>query len=319
MHVTVYGLGSIGAMIATFLQEGNIAGSHQIQLVGRPHVIDPIQKSGLIYIPYNYQSEEKWIRTSGFHTYTSFDGIEATDILILTMKSHALVQNLEKIKEKLQKWKPIVIIMMNGLGLKELVARYVPAENIIETIANYPCHLHENRVENSGGNDVIIAENTPLTQKIFTDLFGKSHLKFELSSEFKKAQWKKAIMNIGMNAMAAMTQLTVGEVLARANLGEIIKALIAESLQIATKEGIILTEDMVKFFWQFAGRDPTHYPSMYFDLEAKKPTEVEFMNGYITKRGKEYNIKTPANDAIFSLIRIIENGYKKGKEEQLSQ
>jgi 2-dehydropantoate 2-reductase len=309
MNITILGCGAIGAMVASFLQEGNVEQKNSIQIVGRQHVIEPIQKNGLIYVPFNESNQEKWLKTKNFQTFESMHSVPRTDVLILTSKAHSLEQNLAAIKEKLEKEQPITIILMNGLGLRDIVQKYIPENKIIEAIANYPVHLVGNIVTNDGGNDEIVADNSPASNQYFPELFGKSHLKWRIDPNFRTGQWKKAIMNIGMNGMAALTKLKVGEVLARDTLMAVINEMIRETINLAQKEQISGLEynSMVEFFVKFAGRDPDHYPSMYFDIINHKPTEIDFMNGYIVRKSEYYGLQAPANAALHTLMKIAEN------------
>jgi len=85
---------------------------------------------------------------------------------------------------------------------------------------------------------------------------------------------------------------------------KIINSLIQEFEQVAKGEGVsfsYLLLDKLKDNWQMP-----HHPSMWYDLQNKKRTEIDAINGAISKLGKKHNIATPCNDMITSLIRIIE-------------
>jgi 2-dehydropantoate 2-reductase len=48
--------------------------------------------------------------------------------------------------------------------------------------------------------------------------------------------------------------------------------------------------------------------SSLYSLERGKPTEIEFLNGYIVSEGKRFNIATPVNAKLVEMIREIEKG-----------
>ncbi len=307
--VVVYGTGAIGSVIATFLQDHNLSKAEEqrknIKLVGRERIFRKIKENGLSYIPYDENNEK--IHTEGYELYTNIKDIKSADLIFLTMKAHNLKESLDT-ADHLLKNNPYVFITMNGLGLKDIIKDYVDEEKIIECIVNYPSHLEGNTVKNSGGNSNFMVKETenPPVDKLIGSLFNQDKFDIRIVNDFYLKQWKKAIMNIGMNGISAITMMKVGEVLERKTLGRIIKHLIREAIKVANKEGIEFDEDMIEYFWKFAGRDPTHKTSTLQDIERDKPTEVEFMNGYIVKRAKDFNLEMPANRAIFTLMRLVE-------------
>jgi 2-dehydropantoate 2-reductase len=49
-------------------------------------------------------------------------------------------------------------------------------------------------------------------------------------------------------------------------------------------------------------------PSMWQDIEKGRKTEVDFVNGYVMRKGKEVGVNTPANEMVTSVIKQIEDG-----------
>lgn len=304
--IVVFGTGAIGSVIATFLQCSNLDQKRTIHLVGRPKLMNLVKTEGLFYLPFGKTAIPEAIHTTGYRVHTDIAQVPRADVIFISMKAHGLKEGFESLQPLLQRDNPYVFLAMNGLGLKDIAKHYIGVERIIECVMNYPSILVGNQVKNDGGNANIVVKKTPTTEWLIPALFQPNTLDVRQIDEFKLPQWKKALMNIGMNAISAIPMLKVGEVLDRPSLGKIIIQLIKETVEIAEKEGVSYDEDMQKFFWQFAGRDPDHYTSTYFDIIQNKLTEVEYMNGYIVKKGKEYNIPTPANDAIYNLAKIVE-------------
>ena len=70
--------------------------------------------------------------------------------------------------------------------------------------------------------------------------------------------------------------------------------------------GVEFKEDPYDWFMGFAGKDPHHITSTLQDIYRGKRTETSFFNGFISEKGRKFNIKTPANDSIMKLMEIIE-------------
>lgn len=304
--VVIYGTGSIGSVLATFLRLTDSENQINIHLVGREYVLNKFKTDGLIFIPYKCENEDQWIKTSNYLFYTDIKQVPRADVIFITMKAHSLEGSLKEAKHLLTD-NPVLFLTMNGLGLSEIVSNYVPLENIIECVVFFPSRLENNKVINTGGNATFLAEKNEVSSKLIPNLFDINQLDFQVIKNFKQKQWQKAVTNIGMNAISAITMKTVGGVLDTPPLRKIITELIKETIIIAKKEGIILSNDMIEQFWEFCSRDPNHRPSTQQDILKKRPTETVFLNGHVVKKGREYGLSTPVNQAIVSLMKIIED------------
>jgi len=58
-------------------------------------------------------------------------------------------------------------------------------------------------------------------------------------------------------------------------------------------------------------------PSMWQDIEKGRETEVDFVNGYVVRKGKEIGRPTPANERVTLIIKQIEGGEKRPGLENL--
>ena len=52
-----------------------------------------------------------------------------------------------------------------------------------------------------------------------------------------------------------------------------------------------------------------HKASMLQDVEARRQTEVDFLNGGISRFGRERGIPTPLNDAVWALVKGLERSW----------
>lgn len=310
MEICIFGCGSIGAIVATYLSQSDVAKKNTIHLIGRQPLMTEIARNGLIYVPNNVQKETQSIITTGYKTHTDIHQMDKIDILFFTMKSYAVDLAIKDAIEVIKKNNPIIVITMNGLGMKDLILKYLPKARIIETIANYPSKLEGNIVTNTGGNNTIYMEDSPLAREVVGPLLTAKNLDFRIDPNFRIMQWTKFMMNVGMNAIASIPLLRIGEVLEKETLRKIINQLIKETLAIAQREGISFKEDMYDLFFKIASKDLTHRTSTQQDVINHKPTEVDFFNGYIVRKGKEYGIPTPVNEAILTLMNVIDGKIK---------
>ena len=127
-------------------------------------------------------------------------------------------------------------------------------------------------------------------------------------SDARPAQWRKVIFNASTNPIGALTGLTHGRVCERPDLRAIVTALVDEGKTVATAQGIVLDADPEDLIDHAAKPEVAydHKASMLQDVEARRATEIDFLNGGIARFGRELGVPTPLNDAITRLVKGLE-------------
>jgi len=121
-------------------------------------------------------------------------------------------------------------------------------------------------------------------------------------------QWRKVIFNAATNPLGALTRLTHGRVCERPDLRALVTGLVDEGKAVAAAQGIELDADPEELIDHAARKDVAydHKASMLQDVEARRPTEVDYLNGGIAGFGRELGVPTPLNEAIWALVRGLE-------------
>ena len=123
-----------------------------------------------------------------------------------------------------------------------------------------------------------------------------------------RGQWRKVIFNAASNPIGALTGLTHGRVCERPDVRALISWLVTEGKAVATAQGIVLDADPEVLIDHAARPDVAygHKASMLQDVEARRPTEIDYLNGGIARFGRELGVPTPFNDTITALIKGVE-------------
>lgn len=66
----------------------------------------------------------------------------------------------------------------------------------------------------------------------------------------------------------------------------------------------------MSFYREVWGPHSNTKASMLQDLEKQRPTEIDYINGFVSKKGREAGLKTPYNDLVVQLVKEAE---KKGR------
>jgi 2-dehydropantoate 2-reductase len=124
-------------------------------------------------------------------------------------------------------------------------------------------------------------------------------------------QWRKLIFNAATNPIGALTGLTHGRVCEDPALRTLVTALVDEGKAVAAAQGIELDEDPEELI-DYAARPEVaydHKASMIQDVEARRQTEIDFLNGGVARFGRELGIPTPLNDTVTALIKGMERSW----------
>jgi 2-dehydropantoate 2-reductase len=124
-------------------------------------------------------------------------------------------------------------------------------------------------------------------------------------------QWRKLIFNAATNPIGALTGLTHGQVCDDPGLRRIVSGLVDEGKAVADAQGIELDQDPEELIDYAARPDVAyaHKASMLQDVEAKRQTEVDFLNGGVVRFGEELGVPTPLNEAVTALVKGVESSW----------
>jgi 2-dehydropantoate 2-reductase len=125
-------------------------------------------------------------------------------------------------------------------------------------------------------------------------------------------QWRKVIFNAATNPLGALTGLTHGAVCEQPPLRALASQLVDEGKAVAAAQGIVLDSDPEELIDYAARRDVAygHKASMLQDVEARRQTEVDFLNGGIAEFGRRYGIATPGHQLIWALVKGVEASWR---------
>jgi 2-dehydropantoate 2-reductase len=205
-----------------------------------------------------------------------------------------------------------VATVQNGVGNEEVLAGHV--ERVIRG-TTFPAGkiLEPGVVQWDVKGDTTLGPFEPkpaLAEEIarLADACTRSGMPTHAVPDARPAQWRKVVFNAATNPVGALTGLTHGRVCERPDLRAIVSALVDEGEAVAAAQGIVLDADPEELIDHAARPDVAydHKASMLQDVEARRPTEIDFLNGGIARFGRELGVPTPLNDAITRLIKGLE-------------
>jgi 2-dehydropantoate 2-reductase len=206
-----------------------------------------------------------------------------------------------------------VCSVQNGVGNEEIIADHVKQVIRGTTFpAGHPIGPGHVGFDIKGDTWIGPFEptNTPMSKvEELAGLITRSGMNTIPLKDARGAQWTKLIFNASTNPVGALTLLHHGAATRFPPTGQLFNDLITEGEAVAKALGIELHGDPRALVQKGASAPGKHRASMLQDVLAKRPTEVDFMNGAIVKWGEQTGIPTPLNKAMWKLIKGLEHAW----------
>jgi 2-dehydropantoate 2-reductase len=205
-----------------------------------------------------------------------------------------------------------VCSVQNGVGNEEVLAQHV--EHVIRG-TTFPAGrvVEPGHVQWDVKGDTTIGPFEPSPAPIadverLADACTRGGMPTRSVADARGPQWRKLIFNAATNPIGALTGLTHGRVVEDARLRRLVSQLVDEGKAVAAPQGIELDADPEELIDHAARPDVAydHKASMLQDVEARRPTEIDYLNGGISRFGREQGVPTPMNDAVTALIKGLE-------------
>ncbi|WKF85012.1 ketopantoate reductase family protein [Lacticaseibacillus pantheris] len=312
MHYTVLGAGAMGLRYGVLLQE--VAGMKVDFVDNWDPEVDTIHSQGGVYV--SRDGEEKHLVPINIYRPEEYTG--DPDAYIIFCKQMGLQKMLEQCAHF---FKPhqYAISCMNGMGHIEKINQYFPKEHVLGGTA-----LIATVLNGAGDVDFIGRPNTgtmnicpqtevadDFTHQVVAD-FRAAHLNPNLTDNFVGTLMAKVTFNSVVNTLCTMFEITMGEFIASPVAEKLSKQLIDEAYTACEAAGIQLLntreEEWESVVHVSRDANPLHYPSMYQDMSKNRPTEVDYINGYIYEVGHAHGFEASTHNFLRNLVHLAEFG-----------
>jgi 2-dehydropantoate 2-reductase len=208
-----------------------------------------------------------------------------------------------------------VASVQNGVGNEEAVAEHVP-QVIRGTTFPAGRILEPGHVQWDVKGDTTLGPFEPSPAPLdaverLADACTRAGMPTKAVADARGPQWRKLIFNASTNPVGALTGLTHGRVCETPELRRLVSVLVDEGKAVAAAQGISLDADPEELIDHAARPDVAydHKASMLQDVEARRPTEIDWLNGGIVRFGREHGVPTPLNEAIVALVKGVERSW----------
>jgi 2-dehydropantoate 2-reductase len=203
--------------------------------------------------------------------------------------------------------------VQNGVGNEELIAELLPRV-MRGTIVTAGAVTAPGTVRYDAPGDSWLGPFEPKPAypeeiELLARLLNDGGLRTHAVADARGPQWTKVVFNAATSPLAALTGLTVGQVCTDPALRTQVGILIAEAKAVCAAAGIALTRDPAEAVEEAIREAFGHKPSMLQDVLARRPTEIDVLNGGIADEGRRVGVGTPAHDAMVALVHGLESSW----------
>jgi 2-dehydropantoate 2-reductase len=304
MKISMIGAGAMGSLFG-----GRLSGAgHTVVLydVFKEHV-EKIQRDGLAI----EDAATGEIVISRPAASTDPASVRGSDVLVIFVKSTATEQAAREFAPLAPK-ETIVLTLQNGLGNEAIIQKHFGAGRTAAGVTSQGAtFLGPGLIRHAGKGATHIAMADGRSEKLRDLAAALTGAGFEtvVEKDVKGLVWSKLVINVGINALTALTSRTNGGLLESEEIKAIMADLVAEAVTVAKARAIRFTyDDPLATVYDVASKTGANRSSMLQDFDKGRQTEIDFMNGAIVRDAAELGISAPVNRTITRLIKALEKG-----------
>ena len=295
LRVAVMGAGAVGCYYGGMLARAG----HQVTLIARPAHVEAIVRDGLRMETKNF---DEHVRLSASSDASAVQGAQLVLFCVKSTDTEAAgAQMLPHLAPGAR-----VLTLQNGVDNAERLRIVLPQHNVAAAVVYVatemagPGHLKHH------GRGELVIEPSP-SSAVAAQAFVAAGVPTEVSDNVRGALWLKLIINCAYNAISAITQLPYGKTVVGDGVQEVMRDVVAECLAVAQADGVQVAGDADAAVRLIVETMPNQLSSTAQDLARGKRSEIDYLNGFVVRRGEALGVATPANRVLWALVKLLES------------
>lgn len=317
MKITIVGPGALGCLVGASLVR---AGEDVWFLDNRPERAKKLSNSGIKVegLSGDYNVKVKATADS--------KDIGASDLVIICVKSYDTEEAAKEAKPAIGD-STLVLTLQNGLGNVEAIVEIVGQEKVIGGVTSHgSTYLGDGHIRHAGRGETIIGRwFQPSARKDIKKwhiprrrleevaaILKKANFETKISDNIKDVIWSKLVINVGINALGAITRLKNGDLIKYEWSRNIMRQSVLEASKVAKRRRInLIYSDPIKKVEYVCSSCESNVCSMLQDILDGQRTEIDYINGAIVSEAENLEIPTPVNSVLTDLVKTLEASYVK--------
>lgn len=309
MRIAVVGCGAMGSIYAGLLAA---AGNEVWAVDVWAEHLDAIRRQGL-----RVEGASGDRTVDCIHTASDAGELPDCDLYVIATKASGVGPAARAVAKSMRA-DSLVLTIQNGLGAGERIAEFMSIDNVLLGVAEgfgasikSPGHAHHNgmkliRIGELGGG------LTPRLAQVEA-VWREAGFDVRAFGDIRQLIWEKFVCNVAFSAPCTAFECTIGELMEDSKAWAVAKACAIEAFVVGHAKDIPFSfADAVDYVTEFGRRMPHARPSMYLDHLAKRPSEIDAINGMVPILGKEFGIAAPYNETLTAIVKRREALFASG-------
>ncbi len=297
--IAVVGAGAVGGYFGGMLAR---AGAPVI-LIGRPAFVDAVKKNGLTLDTVHFNES---VRVDAATEPEASRGAEVVLFCVKTTDTAATSRALAPLLAP----NALVVSMQNGVDNVEQIREASGIEAIGAVVYVAASVPQPGTVKHVGRGDLVVGPRNPRTERLAA-LFERAGVPCRISDNIEGELWTKLVWNCALNAVSALGRAKYGQIVASSDARKVVETAVYEVLAVARAAniqppGLEDPQAALAGAFKIAAQMSEALSSTGQDMMRGKRTEIESLNGYISRRGAALGVPTPVNHALYTLVKLAE-------------
>jgi 2-dehydropantoate 2-reductase len=298
-RVAVVGAGAVGGYFGGVMARSGAS----VVMIGRPAFVEAVNSNGLFLDTVQFQE------TVRVEASTELIAAQGADIVLFCVKTTDTAVTARELASFLAP-NTVIVSLQNGVDNVEQIRAASNLEAVGAVVYVAAAVKAPGHIQHFGRGDLVIGPETERTQHLAAQ-FARCGVPCRVSSNIEGELWVKFIANCALNPVSALGQAKYGRIAASPAAVKLLEMIGDEVLAVAHAAGIVLpgVEDRaaaLAISMKIATQIKEQFSSTGQDLNRGKRTEIDSLNGYIARRGAELGVPTPANHALYALVKLAE-------------
>lgn len=302
-NVAVMGAGAVGCYFGAMLARAGAA----VRLIGRPALVEAVGRNGLQFNGVDFSGAVPLSATA------DPAGVAGAGAVLFCVKSPDTETAAQAMAPHLSPG-AVVLDLQNGVNNVERIRAYVknavvpavvyvgaevPAPGVLRHNARGDLVIGEAGARNAG--DAMIAD---LAARL-----SNANVPTRVSDNIEGELWWKLTLNCACNAVSALGHSRYGPMMAMPQVRRVMSEAVGEIVALAAAKGVrIAMADPVEAVLRFADAMPLTMSSTAQDVERGRPTEIDYLNGYVVRECDSRGMPAPVNRTLYALVKLLEQG-----------
>ena len=241
--------------------------------------------------------------------------IGVVDLALLCVKSYDTESATKRIKGLVGE-NTSVLTLQNGMGNLQTMSELVDEDVILGGVTNHGATtLGYGHIRHAGKGETVIGKLDGHIRGQVRDVakaFNRAGIQARTTRDIRGLIWSKLIINVGINALTAVTHLNNGRLTEYEGTREVLRLAVTEAVRVARKKRIKLVyDDPIQKVESVCAATSGNISSMLQDALKNRRTEIDYINGAVVRMGKSAGVATPVNSVLTDLVKTIESSYAK--------